>query len=79
MEENTSEKVSHTPCPWKVQVNGYGQFAVGNGTRSFSGVVAKLNQEGQKEETTIANATLIASAPDMAEALQACIKLDYRD
>jgi hypothetical protein len=61
----------HTPGPWFIKTEGK---TIGIGVQSLSGI-ARINpfgneNEGEPIETDMANAKLIAAAPDMLEALK---------
>ena len=70
---------THTPGPWRVIQNWHGKIAVVNGkTRvanaphmDITKMEKKLGREAALEATTgMANARLIAAAPDMLSALK---------
>ena len=68
--ENTDKSVKHTPGPWKVsaQVNGK-RHVVREGCQAGESALCML-PEGRIESERMANARLIASAPEL---LAACL------
>lgn len=71
--ENNQPK--HTPGPWEYgKLNNYEYFDVEHkGTRICS-LFTHMDGDTEEQEEAEANAQLIASAPDMLEALQKCVK-----
>jgi hypothetical protein len=62
--------MKHTPAPWEVSTDR-GQHAVISGKRvmAYTGAVGALDNE-----ESIANAALIAAAPELLDALQELLK-----
>lgn len=68
MDTTVENKVKHTPGPWKVtEVGGSGSMAIGADSNSDKGLICTIARWRKEHE---ANAKLIASAPDLLEALQ---------
>ena len=65
----------HTKGPWRIGTPGpNGCFTIGTNNGLMTAMIAhSVNYPNQKEEA-IANANLIAAAPDMLEALEFFIK-----
>lgn len=61
----------HTPGPWKIDENEDLPLAVIEGTEEGTGIA----EIGPRTPELIANAHLIAAAPDMLEALKRCGKV----
>ena len=55
----------HTPGPWAVNANGYMKVCAPNGF-----VLARVFKYGNGNESTAANARLIAAAPELFEILE---------
>ena len=64
----------HTPGPWKAELNGDGHATTGLVLADDPyGVVATVSRRWQDCETQTADASLIAAAPDLLEALKAVL------
>jgi hypothetical protein len=63
---STDTKSAHTPGPWHVHENGYGVFFADSQT---NGSVAKIADK----ECALANARLIAAAPELLETLESIV------
>jgi len=65
-------KNTHTPAPWRIEITDTG-FRITHSDSALRSHVATLHEAALCEEhgDTFANAKLIASAPDMFDALQA--------
>ena len=70
-------QAKHTPGPWFSDVDGFGSNRVGAfGFDTFEGthILAQVRSpEGVSFDAAKANARLIAAAPDMLDALRACV------
>lgn len=79
----------HTPGPWHVREGKYGNVLVeydtrGEGTFNNTWVLAMLDAQQYEERfmpagSQLANARLIAAAPDMLEALEAFVAATSSD
>ena len=67
-------KAQHTPALWRIEINDTG-FRITHSDSGLRSHVATLHEAALCEEhgDTFANAKLIASAPDMFDALQAIV------
>lgn len=66
-------EVKHTRGPWKIE-NKRGKYRVrisGAGWEEFAKVIVRMQGDEQDLEEGLANANLIASAPELLEALDA--------
>lgn len=68
--------MSHTPGPWQLDefakdiVEGLGRFAVRHSEHAPGGIAITVGGLGDEQ---VANARLIAAAPELLEALEACL------
>ena len=60
-------KLKHTPGPWEADVTNVFEYSGGKDRLHFR--VARCDFDGQRNNEAIANARLIAAAPEMLEAL----------
>jgi len=68
-------KTKHTPAPWEVNPRATRNVRHGNLTIAN----CSSSQDGSREEQEIANAKLIAAAPELLEALEELIKVYERN
>lgn len=62
----------HTPGPWSIgtpNAKEYGEVGV-HGPGEYGFIICDLQADGYDEKTQKANASLIAAAPDLLEALE---------
>jgi hypothetical protein len=76
MKERCEKMMSHTPGPWKVAENLFGNTAsyevyANVETKSGKGGYTRICQITPRDQK--ANARLIAAAPEMLEALENCL------
>lgn len=77
--------MSHTPGPWRLKLQRYGGYRVfklfidnPDGSYQELGDFRGVHRVSDPDEETIANARLIAAAPDLLEALAAIVNsTDY--
>jgi hypothetical protein len=71
-------KIQHTPGPWKVerQYTATNRFPISHKIDAYcSGILAEVTGQGGTETENLANARLIAAAPELLEALGYALRL----
>jgi hypothetical protein len=61
----------HTPGPWQAVTNDTGAFAI-ESDGDLTAVICQRADWPSRKDESLANARLIAAAPDLLEALQEC-------
>ena len=73
--ETTEKKVSHTPGPWTVaRTTTHGMEISGSEWRRFARVYVRFEGDDEDSQVGLANAKLIAAAPELLEALKQLIR-----
>jgi hypothetical protein len=65
----------HTPGPWHIWVSDEGAFVLSSNAGDYSMVIAKRDVGTPNPAEGIANALLIAAAPELLEALKHAVAL----
>lgn len=62
-------KQQHTPEPWEISKSGP-RYSINAGDRHIAMVSCYVRKDGDEEEENIANASLMAAAPELLDALE---------